>query len=566
MMSCFRRKIESVSVDSPEEQKKNPRLQKFSITIFQKGEWPLLRAFCNKYSIKQIHLITVFQTYLSHEEVYVRKFRIRVNDPKVKFAPFSPLMQELADVFIPSIFLKEFKRLDLPDNPEECTFVRFIIMSYLFGCQPIPDLIYDFFAILRKNLTIHTTALIAVYSFQQVCLLLIEDLQNTGTYKFLKKAINQLDTMKDLRLSTCIGLGIKYPLLFYALIKFRKYFQRYIFGDQFWENRKHLKMKSLPHLPIDHDLYNPWFINEETARKYTARAFIMDTIYENKNCILFPTFYDDIIEKITYDEMVLLIERIGYKAARRLTVEGQIIYDKFDPTFLSSFKGIPLQRASSPPTKPASPPKPEAGVRSLLSSPTASAFGDLFHRSSSSLSELSNTLTNSLKPLSPTQGLLKSLSPSKGNHDTATVQPFSPTHMGNGVLEDIPEENIPTRINQIDEMNESQEKPEITNAGDNKAEGEEDDGVEDDQSSSYDSDEEYSDEEGNGNGTIPPYKRTASKKIHNLPDADHYTLIHDQPTDHEFVYDVATGRTNWVRVIRKGTGRIMRKLVTTNSK
>jgi hypothetical protein len=334
-LSLRKKKIEDVSVDSLEEQKKNPKVQKFSISIFRKGEWALVRAFCQKHEIKQAHLVTVFRTYLTNEEVYVRKFRIRLNDPKVKFASFSMLMQELADVFFPGIFLKEFPRLEMIENPEEVTFARFIIMSYVFGAQAPPEIIYDFLSILRKNLRIHTTALVAVYSFQQICNLVIEDLQNCGTLKYLKRCIGSLDTNKDIKISNIILIGIKYPLIFYSLVRFRKYFQRFVFGDKFWKSRKLLKLKSVEfhHFPE----YHTWFENEDIARKITAKFFLMDVLYGNKIFDLNYIFYESMIDTISHDEMLSLIDLVGYKFARRLTIEAEINYDRFDPFFLQMF-------------------------------------------------------------------------------------------------------------------------------------------------------------------------------------------------------------------------------------
>jgi hypothetical protein len=93
MGNLLGRKKEIYSVDSPEEQKNNPLLPKFSPQIFRRLEWEVTKRFCQKYKIKQAHLINVFQHFLTHDEVYIRKFKVRVIDPKAKFAPFSSLVK-----------------------------------------------------------------------------------------------------------------------------------------------------------------------------------------------------------------------------------------------------------------------------------------------------------------------------------------------------------------------------------------------------------------------------------------------------------------------------------------
>jgi hypothetical protein len=558
-VTLFRkRKILNVSVDSPEEQKKNPTQEKFSVAIFAKGEWNLLRTFCTKYEIKQIHLITLFHQYLQHEEVYIRNFRVRLDDPKHKYAPFSPLMRELSDVFMPSIFLKEFPRLPLDlMNIEEITFTRLVIMSYLFGASQVPDLIYDFFSILRKNMKIHVSALVSIYSFQQLCILLMEDLDKlSGTYKYLKRIITSLDTNKDYSLQIILYFGMKYPLLFYSLVRFRKLFQRFLFGDLFWNNRKYMKLRCLEHLPfdikkgskiktkgnlhvkmkekiakeneekkkrnwnfskrrnnkkvaseiaieaekkkeaeekeevIDEDDYNNWYENEEVAIKFTARSFIMDALYDHKIYTLTNVFYDHMITKITYEEMLKLIEMIGYKAARKLTIEGDIEYDDFNPLFIVPFKSELQQN-----------------------------------------DEQESHVFNSSSNLGVTSG--ESVSQVVAQE------------------EEVPETAMEEDMVQKEEAEKAEadgiQKQKSIKLFEKKVDDDENDsfgnGSQDDEGEEYEL-------------AIDP------DKVHRYPrNENEYQVILDDTTNHEFLYDVETGRKMWVKTVRNENGEVMRKFL-----
>lgn len=63
----------------------------FAKSIFIKYEFPTLKVFCNTYDIRQHHLVVVFKSYLSHEEVFLIDFRVRTNDLRRKFLRHSRL-------------------------------------------------------------------------------------------------------------------------------------------------------------------------------------------------------------------------------------------------------------------------------------------------------------------------------------------------------------------------------------------------------------------------------------------------------------------------------------------
>ncbi len=85
------RKPEVMSVDPELEIDK--RIHTFSRTMFKKMEWEVMKAFCQKYKIKQHQLIIVFQRYLTHDEVYIREFKVRTKDPKLLYLRETKLQQ-----------------------------------------------------------------------------------------------------------------------------------------------------------------------------------------------------------------------------------------------------------------------------------------------------------------------------------------------------------------------------------------------------------------------------------------------------------------------------------------
>lgn len=90
---CKRREVQNV------DKKKSGRgsAPAFSNGVFQKYEWPTLQAFCTKHAISQKNLVVVFRMYLSHDEVFLRQFQVRVMDIKTKFLRTSKLMQVRAN-------------------------------------------------------------------------------------------------------------------------------------------------------------------------------------------------------------------------------------------------------------------------------------------------------------------------------------------------------------------------------------------------------------------------------------------------------------------------------------
>lgn len=93
--SVLNRKKDVMSVDPVP----NRRTKVFAKQIFRRYEWIVLKTFCQRYKISQKDLIRIFEKYLSHEEVYLRDFRVRTDDIKVLFLHQSKL-QKVVSQFI----------------------------------------------------------------------------------------------------------------------------------------------------------------------------------------------------------------------------------------------------------------------------------------------------------------------------------------------------------------------------------------------------------------------------------------------------------------------------------
>jgi hypothetical protein len=163
----------------------------FSPNIFKGKEWTVFKSFCNKRRIKQRDLNLLFQRFLSHPEVYLREFRVRTSDLKVEFMNKERLMQEFADVLVPSILFKEYRGLEKVDvKGDQVSFARFVVMTYIFAAQPIPDLLFDFFAMVRQKLTLKLNAVMFLFNFEQIILVSVEHIEPCVTLEVLLAVCN----------------------------------------------------------------------------------------------------------------------------------------------------------------------------------------------------------------------------------------------------------------------------------------------------------------------------------------------------------------------------------------
>lgn len=332
------RKFETYSVDDRSEGLIHE--QGFAKSIFIKFEWFALESFCHKYHITQKDLSVVFKKFLSHEEVYLRHFRVRTDDAKYNFLLKTRLQQEIVDAIIPLIYMKDFPGLEQPHSHQEVTFPRFVIMSCIFCNQTIPDLIRDFLAVLRQKLQLHVTSTMHYYSFEQIVKVLLEDLKKSAARTVIVRCLEELSKNGDIAVLSSIKMGLKYPILFYSLERLRKHFRRMIFGDKFWEGKRKMKLQLSDDLS-EFNGYDTHYTDEASATKESSRSVIADAMNVKRTDALFSI--SDVLQT-----PVLQIEEVhctrlktlfGYELARQLIVDSEIPVD-CDAMFIQQAFGI----------------------------------------------------------------------------------------------------------------------------------------------------------------------------------------------------------------------------------
>lgn len=320
--SCLKKKdILTVDVRKPGKQV----APEFSRAVFPRYEWETLKAFATKHGITQSQLISVFKTYLSHEEVYLREFRVRTIDFKNKLAEKSKLIRELADTFIPLIFSKDFPGLEPVVNPEEVSFARITVLGYVFLAQQIPDLIFDFFCILRQRFNLQLNATVFHLNFMGLVVALTEDLQPSETLRFMLQCLATGKDDSEMTILSIVRLGVKYPLLFYSLERFRVLLRRILYGDKFWADRKQLKTKVK--LVDQRSDTRTAFRNERAALRETARSIISDVLFsaiEGIQYILNDEFVGKDVDSLDLADCERLKAVFGYALSKALIVESEI--------------------------------------------------------------------------------------------------------------------------------------------------------------------------------------------------------------------------------------------------
>ena len=339
----FGKSVEAVFVDDdPAEMKRSVG---FSPDIFKGQEFLTLKIFCNRRAIHQRHLNALFNTFIPAEHAYLREFRVRTLDCKERYSDKTKLNQEIAEILIPTIFMKQFRGLQEGHSMEEVTFPRFLIMSFIFCAQPMPDLIFDFISILRQRFDLKLNAIMFAYNFEQMVHVLMEELKPSATKSHLSNLLFKLRKEEEMTVDEVILMGIKYPLLFYALKRFRQYFRRMVCGDKFWEQRKMLKSRFASEIVLKKG-YAAEFVNEDAAKRATARALLRDVVYHAENeyhLRLTDSFYTP-WTSISDEDCTTLKEVLGYKLARSLILESEFSYpsvgqDFINPAFISEGPG-----------------------------------------------------------------------------------------------------------------------------------------------------------------------------------------------------------------------------------
>jgi len=300
----------------------------FSKKMFKKKEWSILKKFCNKRNIKQVDLNAIYKKYLSSEDVFIREFRVKIVDIKLPFLKQSKLMQELCDCYIPELFLKKYHGLMEPFSPDEVSFARFCILGYIFILQAIPDLFLDFLAFLRKRLTVKVSAPMFTFNFQQLIKQLAEETKPSFSLDYVINYSN-LQNDDEITIESIIKIALRYPLLFYPLVRFRKHFRRVLFGDKFWEKLSLVKSHIDELEDFDYKFFYNGFENEKEALKMTARSILADISDmkvegDKKPVIRLSDNYREPLTSLTEECCIRCKDLLGYEIARNIIRESEL--------------------------------------------------------------------------------------------------------------------------------------------------------------------------------------------------------------------------------------------------
>ena len=329
----------------------------FAKALFQKNEFFLLKKFTSQKRIHQTDLNLLYSLFLTGEDVFLRNFRVRTTDTKVKFQREAEtlLSFEIADVYLPALFMKPFpeapKILPQPAAYDEVTFTRFVIIGFIFCAQPVSDLIYDFFSIFKQNFTMKLSTTFFTFNIKHLMAVNTEEMKRSAALRYILDKISPKDDT-ELRLETIIMLGLKYPIIFYPLERFRHKFKRVMFGDKFWSNKKTTKSKF-------QDVFgkfkgrSPGYETEGSAVRHTARSIVSDcceiaqTLERRRIALREGSVEMDEIEALHEQHLAELRERIGMSSgpstpvgAARANPELSNTIQKEDKVLPSSVKAL----------------------------------------------------------------------------------------------------------------------------------------------------------------------------------------------------------------------------------
>jgi hypothetical protein len=161
-------------------------------------------------------------------------------------------------------------------SSEEVSFTRFVITMFLFCGQHTPDLISELFAVLKKNFALKLESKMFYFNLSEV-LTVFAEISDSFASKVLLQAIQQQPKEKEVSIGSIVKFGVKYPVLFYALERFKKKCRRFIFGDKFWKTKKFLKFKAKEALRL-HSEVKTSYQTMESAVAFSAASAITDAI------------------------------------------------------------------------------------------------------------------------------------------------------------------------------------------------------------------------------------------------------------------------------------------------
>jgi len=307
----------------------------FSPSIFIGREFKALKKFCNARKVHQRHLNFLFKKYLSGDDIYLREFRVRTYDLKEHFDTKTKLFQEISEIYIPTVYTKEFHGLEPFHSLGEVTFTRFVILTYIFCAQPLPDLFFELFCILRQRFNLQHTATVFAFNVEQLVGIFGEDIRPCTTSKYLQKLLKEIPKDKEYSIGEVIKMAIKYPLMFYAIKRFRNHVRRMFLGDKFWDSQKLLKSK-LGDLGIKKG-FEVVFENENTARLCTCKAIICDIIDQKMGQVQlrWETSENANITELSDTFCSHIKKSIGYRQARKIILESGLAYPTEGQLFLN---------------------------------------------------------------------------------------------------------------------------------------------------------------------------------------------------------------------------------------
>lgn len=124
-------------------------------------------------------------------------------------------------------------------------------MSSIFCFKPIEDLICTLFSTItqsirqKEDLSIDT--MIPYMCFNQCGMLMLSDLSVSAAavsiFNIFQNDMNIEMNATQISLKDIILIGLKYPLIFFEILRFQTQLKRSLFGDYFWRGRKHLPSK-----------------------------------------------------------------------------------------------------------------------------------------------------------------------------------------------------------------------------------------------------------------------------------------------------------------------------------
>ena len=317
--------------DDPEEQRVSVG---FSPAMFHPKEWKTLKKFCNARKVHQRHLNQLFKRYLGSPDVYLRNFRVRTLDVKEELDDMSRIYMEITEIYVPMLYQKNFSGLEKAHSIDECSFSRFVILTYIFLAQPYIDLFFELFCLLRQRFNLKTEATVYAFNFEQMVSVLGEELEHSWTYRYMLDLLREMPKDRELSVGYCIQLACKYPLMFYMIKRFRQHIKRIFLGDKFWNSRKPLKSK-LPELEPKKG-YEVHFASERAATLQTNRMILADVFNLPLGKMELNT--DSYPEITVIDDIVCnhLKKALGYRLSKRLILESELSHTQVGQMFLNA--------------------------------------------------------------------------------------------------------------------------------------------------------------------------------------------------------------------------------------